>query len=113
MVSFLGFGADGEPFLYVGVTLINQRMMPKSDDPQVRQQQKMMTFMMVAFGFIFYSFASGLMVYFITSASLGIIEQRIIRAELAHEEKHAAEQAASAPPAPAPPKPGRQVKRRS
>ena len=42
----------------------------------------MMSFMMVAFGFIFYSFAAGLMVYFITSALIGIFEQKMIRREL-------------------------------
>jgi len=96
------------PVLYVIVTLINQRMMPRSDDPQMRQQQKMMTFMMVAFGFIFYEFASGLMLYFLTSASLGILEQKIIRAELRHEEKHAPVVVPAAPAAssgPALPKP--------
>ena len=70
------------PLLYVVLTLVNQRMMPKSDDPQMQQQQKMMTFMMVAFGFIFYNFSSGLLLYFLTNAGLGIIEQKIIRAEL-------------------------------
>ncbi len=70
------------PILYVIVTLVNQKMMPQSDDPQVQMQQKMMAFMMVAFGFIFYSFAAGLMVYFITSALVGIIEQKMIRRDL-------------------------------
>ena len=56
--------------------------MPKSDDPQVQTQQKMMTFMMIAFGFIFYSFASGLLIYFIVSALVGIFEQKLIRKEL-------------------------------
>ncbi|MFQ5655748.1 MAG: YidC/Oxa1 family insertase periplasmic-domain containing protein, partial [Planctomycetota bacterium] len=70
------------PVVYVILTLVNQRMMPKSDNPQMQQQQKMMTFMMVAFGFIFYGFSSGLLLYFLTSAGLGIIEQKIIRAEL-------------------------------
>ncbi len=73
------------PILYVILTLVNQKMMPKSADPQMQSQQKMMTIMMVAFGFIFYSFSSGLLVYFITSAALGIVEQRIIRAELKRE----------------------------
>ena len=41
-----------------------------------------MTFMLVAFGFIFYTFASGLMVYFITSAIVGIAEQKMIRRDL-------------------------------
>ncbi len=70
------------PLIYVVVTLINQRMMPKSDDPQMQAQQKMMTFMMIAFGFIFYSFASGLLMYFIVSALVGIVEQKLIRREL-------------------------------
>ena len=73
------------PVLYVILTLVNQKMMPKSSDPQMQSQQKMMTFMMVAFGFIFYGFSSGLLVYFITSAALGIFEQRLIRAELKRE----------------------------
>ena len=70
------------PILYVIVTLVNQKMMPQSDDPQVKMQQKMMSFMMIAFGFIFYSFAAGLMVYFITSALVGIVEQKMIRRDL-------------------------------
>jgi YidC/Oxa1 family membrane protein insertase len=71
------------PLIYVVVTLVNQRMMPKSEDPQMQAQQKMMTFMMIAFGFIFYSFASGLLIYFIVSALVGIAEQKLIRKELA------------------------------
>ncbi len=107
-LPFLGDWFNVLPLLYVIVTLVNQRMMPRSDDPQMRQQQKMMTFMMVAFGFIFYSFPSGLMVYFLTSASLGIVEQKIIRAELKHEDAKAAE----GPAPPPPPAPGK-GKRRS
>ncbi|MCA8959888.1 MAG: membrane protein insertase YidC [Planctomycetes bacterium] len=84
-LPFIGSHFNLLPILYVALTLINQRMMPRSSDPQMQQQQKMMTIMMVAFGFIFYSFSSGLLVYFITSAALGIIEQRIIRAELRRE----------------------------
>jgi YidC/Oxa1 family membrane protein insertase len=70
------------PILYVIISIVNQRMMPRSDDPQVQMQQKMMTFMLIAFGFIFYTFASGLMVYFITSAMVGIAEQKMIRRDL-------------------------------
>jgi len=114
-IPFLGDWFNLLPVLYVAVTLINQRMMPKSDDPQMRQQQKMMTFMMVAFGFIFYGFASGLMVYFLTSSSLGIIEQKMIRSELAKEEdtQVTTSVVGARPAAPPPPKPGQQVKRRS
>ncbi len=81
-LPFLGNWFNLLPILYVIVTLVNQKMMPQSDDPQVQMQQKMMAFMMIAFGFIFYSFAAGLMVYFITSALVGIIEQKMIRRDL-------------------------------
>ena len=101
------------PILYVIVTLVNQKMMPKSDDPNVQQQQKMMSFMMVAFGFIFYNFASGLLLYFLTSASLGLIEQKIIRAELNREEEEGDGVVVKGPDVPPPPKPGKPVKRRS
>jgi YidC/Oxa1 family membrane protein insertase len=86
-LPFLGAYFNILPVIYVILTVINQKMMPKSSDPQQQQQQKIMMFMMVAFGFIFYNFASGLMLYFLTSSGLGIIEQRIIRAELAAKEK--------------------------
>lgn len=73
------------PILYVIVTLISQRMMPRPADPQMAQQQKIMSFVMVAFGFIFYNFSAGLLLYFLTSSTLGILEQQIIRAELKRE----------------------------
>lgn len=105
------------PLIYVVVTLINQRMMPKSDDPQVQAQQKMMTFMMIAFGFIFYSFASGLLIYFIISALVGIGEQKLIRKELAAAgitPGTAQVAVPSGPATPVPPKgPGRPGKKKS
>ncbi|MEM7260557.1 MAG: YidC/Oxa1 family insertase periplasmic-domain containing protein [Planctomycetota bacterium] len=84
-IPWLGGYFNLLPILYVILTLVNQKMMPKAADAQMAQQQKMMTFMMVAFGFIFYNFSSGLLIYFITSAAIGILEQRIIRAELRRE----------------------------
>ncbi|MGB1396621.1 MAG: YidC/Oxa1 family insertase periplasmic-domain containing protein [Planctomycetota bacterium] len=105
------------PLIYVVVTLINQRMMPKSEDPQAQAQQKMMAFMMIAFGFIFYSFASGLLIYFIISALVGIGEQKLIRKELAAAgiTPGVAQVAVpSGPATPAPPKgPGRPGKKKS
>lgn len=67
------------------LTIVQQRMMPAAKDAQARQQQKMMGLMMIFFGFIFYNFSAGLLLYFLMSAGLGIIEQRIIRRELAAE----------------------------
>ncbi|MDE0960408.1 MAG: membrane protein insertase YidC [Planctomycetota bacterium] len=81
-LPFLGNYFNILPILYVIVTLVNQKMMPQSEDPQAQAQQKMMSFMMIAFGFIFYSFAAGLMIYFITSALIGIFEQKMIRRDL-------------------------------
>ena len=112
-LPFLGDWFNLLPILYVIVTLVNQKMMPKSDDPQMQKQQKMMSYMMVAFGFIFYNFASGLLLYFLTSASLGILEQKIIRAELKREEENPDVVVTGGPALPPPPKPGQQVKRRS
>jgi YidC/Oxa1 family membrane protein insertase len=74
------------PILYVILTLVNQRLQPKPEDPQMRQQYNMMTFMMVFFGFIFYQFPAGFMLYIMTSAALGILESKIIKAELRREE---------------------------
>lgn len=84
------------PILYVVLTIVQQRLQPKPDDPQMRQQYNMMTFMMVFFGFIFYSFPAGFMLYIMTNAGLGILESKIIKAEIAREEAHR-EAAASAP----------------
>lgn len=83
------------PIVYVLLMLVQQKLQPKAADPQAQQTQRMMSFMMIAFGFIFYSFPSGLMVYFITSALFGLCESRIIRRKIAREE----EQAGGAPAA--------------
>jgi YidC/Oxa1 family membrane protein insertase len=74
------------PVLYVILTLVNQQLQPKPDDPQMQAQFRMMSFMMVFFGFIFYAFPSGFMLYIMTSSALGIIEIKIIKAELARED---------------------------
>jgi YidC/Oxa1 family membrane protein insertase len=50
-------------------------------DPMV-QQQKIMNFMMIFFGFIFYNFPSGLNLYILTSNMLGMAEQIYIKKQL-------------------------------
>jgi YidC/Oxa1 family membrane protein insertase len=66
------------PFVAVSLMLYQQvKMMPKSDDPQVQQQQKMMKFMMIFMGFMFYKVAAGLCFYFITSTLWGILERNL------------------------------------
>ena len=56
--------------------------MSSSPDPQIEQQKKMMVIMFVFFGFIFYSVPSGLVLYFLTSSLIGLIEQRITKMRL-------------------------------
>jgi YidC/Oxa1 family membrane protein insertase len=67
------------PVLYLGLILLQQHLSPKSEDPQVRQQQSMMKFMMMFFFLIFYKMPSGLVLYFVFSNGVGIIEQWYIR----------------------------------
>jgi membrane protein insertase Oxa1/YidC/SpoIIIJ len=64
------------------VTFINQKyFMPKpaAMSPEQEQQQKMMTWMTLLFPFMFYTFPSGLNLYYLTTHGLGIIESKRIR----------------------------------
>lgn len=67
------------PVLAVVLMLYQQKaMMPPSDDPQVQAQQRMMKFMMIAFGLFFYKVAAGLCLYFIASSLWGLAERKFI-----------------------------------
>ena len=55
------------PILYVILTLVNQSLQPRSKEPQAAAQQKMMKFMMLFMGVMFFRVASGLCIYFIAS----------------------------------------------
>lgn len=66
---------------------------PKTDaegkpapDPMA-QQQKMMSFMMVFFGFLFYNFPSGLNLYILSSNLLGMVEQYRIKKHIREKEE--------------------------
>ena len=67
--------------------MVNQRLQPRPSDPQMQSQAKMMTFMMIMFGVIFYKFASGFMLYIMTSSAIGIIESKYIKWQLKKEEE--------------------------
>jgi len=67
------------PVLMVASWVGQQLTMPKPADPQQAQTQKMMLFMPIVFGFMLYGMASGLTLYWLTSTTIGIIEQRLIR----------------------------------
>jgi YidC/Oxa1 family membrane protein insertase len=54
---------------------------------QTAQQQKMMNFMTLFFGLLFYNFPSGLNLYILSSNILGMLEQYIIKRELRKKEE--------------------------
>jgi len=52
---------------------------PRSPDPQMAQQQKMMMYMPIIFGLTCYGLASGLSLYFLANSLLSMGEQKIIK----------------------------------
>ncbi len=67
------------PILTIFLFLAQQKLfMPPATDDQSRMMQKMMTFMMIFMGFIFFKVPSGLCVYFITSSVWGIVERKLL-----------------------------------
>jgi YidC/Oxa1 family membrane protein insertase len=84
-VPILGDGLNLLPLVYVGLMLLQQHLQPKPADQQSAQQQKMMKYMMLFFPLLLYSMPSGLILYFAFSNAFGILEQWIIRHQLAEE----------------------------
>ncbi len=77
---YLGPYFNALPFIAVGLMLYQQiKTMPKSDDPQVQAQQRMMKFMMIFMGFFFYKMPAGLCLYFIASTTWGILGAKLAR----------------------------------
>jgi YidC/Oxa1 family membrane protein insertase len=77
------------PGILIALFLVQQKMFmpPKSatPDPQVEMQQKMMTYMLVFFGYIFWRLPSGLCLYYIASTAWGIAE-RMLLPKITHAE---------------------------
>jgi YidC/Oxa1 family membrane protein insertase len=64
------------PILMIAAQFVQQKMTPNpSADPN---QQKMMLMMPLIFGFMFYSVSSGLVLYWLTSNVVGIVQQWFI-----------------------------------
>jgi len=79
------------PILMATATALQQLWAPKPSTPEMAQQQKMMGIMMpILMGVMFYSLASGLSLYFLTSTVAGIIEQWLIKRHIAAEEARGA-----------------------
>jgi YidC/Oxa1 family membrane protein insertase len=70
------------PLVMLVVYVLQMKTMPKSADPQQAEQQKMMQWIMPVMGYMFYSMQSGLLLYYITSSLLGMVEQRWIKKRL-------------------------------
>ena len=67
------------PILMTLLWWLQQKLMPKSDDPQQKQMQVMMQFMPILFGFMLYNYAAGLALYMTVSSLFGILEARLIK----------------------------------
>ena len=67
------------PILTMILFLAQQKLfMPPATDDQGKMMQKMMTFMMLFMGVMFFKVAAGLCIYFITSSLWGIIERVLL-----------------------------------
>jgi YidC/Oxa1 family membrane protein insertase len=77
--SFLGPYLNVLPLITVALFLVTQKMsMPAPTNEQAAMQQKMMKYMTIFIGFMFYKVASGLCLYFIASSLWGIAERKLL-----------------------------------
>ncbi|MBK8977914.1 MAG: membrane protein insertase YidC [Planctomycetes bacterium] len=67
------------PFVYIGLMLYLTTRQPLPTDPQQRQVAQMTRYLPVVFGVLLYGYAAGMFVYMITSASIALVEQRIVK----------------------------------
>jgi len=69
------------PLITVGLFILQQKLfMPPATDDQTRMQQKMMNYMMVFMGLMFFKVPSGLCLYFITTSIFSIAERKLLPA---------------------------------
>ena len=77
--GYLGPYLNVLPFVTIGLFIWQQKMfMPPPTDEQTAMQQKMMSYMSIFFGFMFYKWASGLGIYFMASSLWGIAERKAL-----------------------------------
>jgi YidC/Oxa1 family membrane protein insertase len=90
VVPFLGDWFNLLPFVVVGLMLFQTKLFsPPATTPDAEMQQKMMKYMMVFMGVMFYKVPSGLGLYFITS-SLWAIGERLLLPKVMHAHPPAA-----------------------
>jgi YidC/Oxa1 family membrane protein insertase len=67
------------PVLAVALMIVQQKfLMPPATDETQEMQQKMMKYMMVFMGIVFYKVAAGLCIYFIVSSAWGLAERQLL-----------------------------------
>ena len=67
------------PLITIALFIWQQKMfMPPATDEQTAMQQKMMKYMMIVMGFMFFTVPAGLCIYFIASSLWGIGERKLL-----------------------------------
>jgi YidC/Oxa1 family membrane protein insertase len=78
-IPFLGNDFNLLPLITIGLFIVQQKMfMPPAMNEEQAMQQKMMNFMMVFMGVMFYKVPAGLCVYFIASSLWGMAERKLL-----------------------------------
>jgi membrane protein insertase Oxa1/YidC/SpoIIIJ len=67
------------PIVMTFTWFLQAYLTPRSPDPQMASQQKMMMAMPVVFGLMCYGLASGLSLYFLVNSLLGMAELKLIK----------------------------------
>jgi YidC/Oxa1 family membrane protein insertase len=113
--SLIGPYLNVLPIITIALFLVQQKLfMPPPADAQAASQQKMIKFMMIFMGIMFFKVASGLCIYFIASSLWSLAERKFLPK---HAPKPSSATAAGRPAAPpAPPEtgngaPGRRARR--
>ncbi len=79
VTSFLGNWFNVLPFVVVALMLVQTKLFsPPATTPEAERQQKMMKYMMIFMGVMFYKVPSGLGLYFITSSTWAICERLLL-----------------------------------
>ncbi len=78
-IVYLGPYLNVLPVIAAALMLVQQiQTMPPPTDEQTAMQQKMMKYMVIVFGIMFYKVAAGLCMYFIASSLWGVAERKLL-----------------------------------
>ncbi|MES2789896.1 MAG: YidC/Oxa1 family insertase periplasmic-domain containing protein [Planctomycetota bacterium] len=79
VLPFLGPSFNLLPILTVCLFLVQQKMlMPPATTPEMEMQHKVFFYMTIFMGYMFYSVAAGMCVYFIASSLWGLAERKLL-----------------------------------